>query len=127
MNYIIKKKFRFCSFFTFRHNCLFISNVNFCLIFTALEISAAMIIKILIGWCFFFTVLPFMPPHPLGIVVVGNIQIPHCSTPFGVVGDMWTFVFYKHLNPNGFIPYFIGYFFFINNILTNDQIPTTKY
>jgi hypothetical protein len=32
----------------------------------------------------------------------------HCSTPFGVVCGVWTFVFYQHLNPNGFIPSFTG-------------------
>jgi hypothetical protein len=25
----------------------------------------------------------------------------------------WTFAFYKHLNPNGFIPSVIGYLFFV--------------
>jgi hypothetical protein len=38
---------------------------------------------------------------------------PHCSTPYGVGYDAWTFVFYKHLNPNGFIPSFIDYLFLL--------------
>jgi hypothetical protein len=30
-------------------------------------------------------------------------KYPNCSIPYGVGGDVCTFVFYKHLNPNGFV------------------------
>jgi hypothetical protein len=44
-------------------------------------------------------------------MLVEMYKFPHCSTPYGVGGDVWTFVFYQHLNPNGFIPSVIGYLF----------------
>jgi hypothetical protein len=46
-------------------------------------------------------------------MLVEMCKFPNCSTPYVVAGDVRTFIFYKHLNPNGFLPSFIFIYFLL--------------